>query len=615
MTAPITIKNAVDAWVDQSTGKTKTKSTKLQLRAATGGLNQRFAFVHHNPVWPDNAIILSATLRVRNVGVIGTSTTITAKSVSGKWDINRLTYANQPAVLSSSAAVTKATAVDADTWDIDVKTLLQNAVNAGKFFGFRLETNNTSAIQLHARESDYGKYRPRLIVAWMEQPDAPDELSPAYGLKVSKQYPIMTYDYNDPMGDFQLLSQQLQIGTSQANVDAGVTTFDSGEVTAVNGAPEFDTSLPTYSAWAGLVDGAANVWWRCRSKDAVSGIWSPWAAAVEMGRVSKGVLAFTALASITEGSQTISWSLTGRTQTAYRLGVAYADTPNEWIYDSGHITSTATSHTIPWGVIKDPSKQYVITLRVWDDQQRASTPGDPVYVEIQSAALNVTYDGTVTDVTSLSVTSDPVLPMATLTFNYSGPADYFQVQRSLDGGATWQYTDEVLVTSAFTGGTAYAIIDSSAPTYEAVTWRVLAVAGGKQSTGAVVNGQIRRRAPFIMRLDGTDAVCLLNPKRSQANQDLQAVQTTLSGNNVLTTQRLGKKSGHVEGLITDESLPGTTAATMIKRFRRLRDDSGITVIVATANATYKAVAYNFQDDIITDSSGVAYTASFDWVEP
>lgn len=674
MGAPVTVKNAVDVWTDQSSDKGKPQAARLHLRS--GAPNQRFGWIYFNKPWPEDAYIIDAKLQIWNGDNWTTSRTLTATLVTQKWLVNRIKHSNMPTVSGSLfTAVTKATASPDTMWEFDVTDEVQNAANSGDWFGFRISTNSTTAGWVHSSESPQGKYRPRLVVTWMEYPDEPDSPNPSGALAVSRQRTVVTYDFNDPMGDFSLVAQQIQFGASQALLDAGTATWDSGEIST--SAPEYDTSVgvarsvtvttnstttitfasglitsadigativrtgipagatitavPTATSatisaaattsatsaatvtrlWAGLADGAGT-WWRARAKDSVSGVWSPWMLSTFFVRSTKGTLTFTALTAINEGSPTITWGLSGRTQRAYQLAIAYADSPNDWIWDSGIVTSTANNHTIPWGVIKDASVNYIVTLRVWDTIDRVATIGDPEYVEIQSASLPVAYDGAVTNIAALAMASDPLLPLAVLTFTRTSSPDFFQVMRS-DDNVNWTYVMEVVGTEALVSGTNYSITDAGAQSYATNYWKVVPVVAGKQGTGQVVSGSVRRLAPFIYRTDGTDACCFLNPQRRREFDDVQEMHSPLSGDTVLVTQRLGKRGGSVAGRFTPDSL-GITAEAMLKRFLRLRRDSGMPMMVATANETLLAVCYNFQYDILTDASGITYAASFDYRE-
>lgn len=612
---PVRVKNAVDTWTDQETPNKEIKQgARLRVRAGAGAL--RYSWIFFNPPWPVGSNIVSAKLRIWNGSNITTSTTLSVDRATQKWRVNKINHNNIPTVSGAAATLLKATAAVDTMWEIDVTALVQAAASSGNWYGFRVASNNTTGAWFHASESSTGAFRPQLVVEWAEIPEEPDLLSPAENRVVSLQRPVLTYDYNDVFGDDNLISHQIQFGTSQALLEAGTTTFDTLEL--ATDSPQYDTTLVTPGGtWAGLATGA-NVWWRVRAKDS-SGNWSVYSDPVQFQRLTKGTLTITSptAGAIWEGSPTVTWTFTGRTQRAYQVAIATAADPGVWLWDSGKITSTALSETIPFGVIKDASIAYIVIVRVWDTEAREATPGDPVYAEAVTASSTVQYDAAVVGITALSMTSDPVLPIARLTWvRAAGAPNFYQIQRSSDGGVTWEYIAEEVGSDLSTGGTNYAYDDTTASMYQALQWRVMTVlAAGRQSVGSTISGQVRRIAPFLMDKDGGNAVCFLNPQRERKFSDIQEVHQTLDGKLVLVTQTVdGKRAGNVSGRFVNDTLTGVTADDMRKRFERLRKKSGQPMVVAVANESIEVAAYNFNYDVLTDASGITYHAEFDWVE-
>ncbi len=610
---PLVIKNAVDTWTDQATNKTVKQGARLRARAGAGNL--RYMWLFFNPSWPVGATIISATLRIWNGSNITTSTQLTVERATAKWGVNKIKHSNIPGVGGTPVQITKATAAPDTMWEFNVAALVQTVANSGNWYGFRVASNNTTGAWWHASEAtgDKARMRPQLIVEWSMPPEEPDGLSPSGNRNVSLQRPILMYDFNDEDGADDLASQQIQFGSSQALLDAGTTTFDTGEMATT--VPEYDTTLATPGGtWAGLTSGT-NIWWRVRAKDSAN-IWSPYSESVQFGRLTKGTLTITSPTggAIWEGSPEVTWTFTGRTQEAYQVAIAYADSPEEWLWDSGKTTGTATSVTIPFGVIKDTSVAYIIIVRVWDTEDREATPNDPVYQQAVTASSTVQYDGAVTNIASLAMASDPVLPVAHLTWTRASTPAWYQVQRSLDGGTTWEYIAEEVGSDLLVSGTNYAYDDTTSPMYQAVQWRVVAVQTNRQSIGQTVSGQVRRIAPFLMEKNGDNAVCFLNPQRGRRYSDVQEVHEVLSGNAVLVSQRFGKRRGEVSGRLTSDPIPGVTAAQMAKRFERLHKKSGQDMVVAVADESIIVNAFNFQIEPITDASGITYQASFEWVE-
>jgi hypothetical protein len=613
MGAPVTVKNATDTWVNSAKpSKNYGEGSRLQLK--TGA---KSVLLYFNRPWTPGSTIMSAKLRVYNVAAWAGSVTLTVQRAGSAWSVNKANWNNKPAGSGPTATKNLTGAAAGTMWEMDVAPILQPIANGLAWYGLVLTTNNAADSAIHSAQSSSGALRPVLIVQWNDPPDAPDNLRPAGGRNAGKASPYVQYDFNDANGDTDLQSHQIQFGASTALLDAGTTTLDLGEVATT--VPEADLSdAVKYPTWVALVSGTQKAW-RVRTKDS-AGIWSVYSDSQLFGYLSKGVLTITSPAVapnnfIWEGSPDVSWTFTGRTQRAYQVIIADAADPNTWLWDSGKITSTATSQTIPFRVIKDAGKSYIITVRIWDDQVREALPSDPVYVE-GTITATVAYDNTVTAVTALAAVSDAYLPVEHLTWTSAVAPDSFQLQRSSDGGATWEYRREFLPTDATLGGTSYGYDDNGATPYQAYQWRVMRIVAGKQSgNNLVVSGQVRKLAPFLMRKDSTDAVCFLNPKRNKGKMDIQELILTQAGPPVLQTQRLGGEAGHIEGRFTDnDAMAGVTADMQAARFERLRKDSGIEVTVYYANQTFNAIAYNFQIDTITDTSGVSYLASFDWFE-
>lgn len=620
MTGPVVIKdNVVDTYTDEQTpNKVMGQKARVPLRASAGANRQGWFYFAR--AWPVGALIISAKLRVWNGDNWASSATLTAALATQKWSVNKIKYSAMPTVGASSAGVTKATAAPDTMWELDVTALIQTASSTGNWYGLRLLTTAAFAGWLHSTESSQGKFRPQLVVEWSETPEQPDELRPGGGRSVSLQRSTFTGQFNDEVGD-NITNQQVQFGESQALLDAGTTTWDSG--TLPTSAPEFNSAvtgrISDGTLWPGLAD-AATTAWRVRYMD-TAGQWSPWSLSELIRRDTKGTLTITLPTSGGIGydvSPVISWSLAGRTQAAYQVTLAKTTAPETILWDSGYLTGTATSVSVPFGIVDDIAATYIATVYVFDTITREATPGDPIYV---SLTRNFTIGFAVVDsnVINLSVTSDPLYPHATLNWDRSGAVmpQSFVILRSLDGGVTWTPVAEPTESEAFVSGVAYTYKDVSAPPYESVQWRVVPVAsstGQMTTTYATVSGTVRRLAPFLYRPDGTDAVCFLNPKRSRVPNDVQEIMVTLSGDPVLVTQTLGLRRGKVEGRLVEEALSGVSAGELFKRFMRLRRDSGAPMMVALANETIKCVAFNFEYDSVVDVKGITYLASFEWAE-
>lgn len=602
------IKNAVDTWVRQD-AQTRSYSTGSRLQVQTASGNNRYAFLFFTRPWPTGSTIISAKLRLWQSTSLATSATLTAQRVASKWSVNRLNYGNMPTVIAGTATQTKATSPSGTMWELDVLPLLQAVADGGVWYGFRIATNSATLQKLYSTQSSPGATRPQLEVTWSMPPDQPDGLSPSNGRSVSIAKPVLRSQFRDPDGENTMISTQVQID-ALGDFTTGID-FDSGEVAATY--PQLDLNA---TAYAGIAAGAITTW-RTRHKDS-AGVWSPWSLPATFARTNDGVLTITNPSSgdptIKDGSPTISWTFTGTTQRAYQVIISPSSDPNNWVWDSGKITSTLTTIAIPFGNIKDASLTYRVTVRIWDTVDREETPGDPVYVEA-TRDVTIAYDAAVAPVTGLNASSDPLFPIMNLTWSRSAVPTNWQIQRSDDAGATWDYVAEYTGAELSTGGTNYAAKDTTAAPYTSYQWRVLAVNATQSASNPTVSGEVRRLAPFLMRTDGTDVVLFMNPKRSKQNMDVQEVFTTLGDAPAfVVTQKLGGKAGHVEGELVDNVVSGLTAKGMSASLDRIRLDSGVPMILSVLNEQKVVVPYNINCDGVSVPSGIYYVASFDYVE-
>jgi hypothetical protein len=603
-----TVKHAVDTWVNQVL-PTQNYKTKLRMTLRTQASNNKYGFIHFNRPWPTGATIISAKLRLYAAEAWAGSNTITVQRPNAKWGINRINYNNMPGVVAGTATLTQSGTADGALYEVDVTTLVQAVASGAPWYGFRIAHSSTADVHIHSAQSSNGDKRPTLFVVWSDAPDEPDNLRPAGGRSVSPGKQWLSWTFSDVSGDQNLAAVQVQFGASEAALNAGTATFDTG--TVASSEPELDLST---TAFVATVNGATS-WWRCRNQDG-AGLWSPWADAVSYVSTTKGVLTITSpTTGIQDGSPTVTWTFTGQTQRAYQVILAKASAPKEWIYDSGKVTSTSLSHNIPFRTIIDASVNYIVTVRVWDTITREAIPNDTVYVEASTASIPISYGATAA-VTGLTATPDLLRPKMDLNFSRSSAPDQFQLQRSSDGGVTWRYIDEALPSEITAGGTAYTWTDPTAAQYVQYQWRVIAVVGGVGSNSApTVSGIVARLCPVLMRKDATDACFFMNPERDRQRFNVQGLHERMTGPPVLVTQRVGGQGGHVRGRFVSEAPGGAyTPAVQKASFLSMEADSGQRMVLSIANETLEVVAYNFNIDTITDSGGVTYVAEFDWVE-
>ena len=281
--------------------------------------------------------------------------------------LSRTTWNNRPdSLLSGEASVTKTGPLPTETeWEFDVSQLMQSVADGTPWWGFRIISPDN--MQHFLVSGNVYQTGPVLEVEWSDAPDIPENLVPADNQIVSTSKPTLRFDYVDVSGDQQLESVQVQIN----DTDEWTTpAFDSGIVDT--GVPELDLEKTLY---AGLLNSGPSAWWRVRVKDG-AGLWSEWSDAAQMRYVERSGLTVVSpvAGDFFDPTQTVSWVFDG-TQERYRVEVYHASNTKTPIWTTGITTGTDTSVTVPAGVIRKVTRNYLFKIHVWDDLDRVSTPG------------------------------------------------------------------------------------------------------------------------------------------------------------------------------------------------------------------------------------------------
>lgn len=600
-----TVHNAADAYVAQDTpNKNFGQQPRMQVRNETG--NNKYGYIFFNRPFPRSVRILEAKLRLYTHGNQTGSFTLTARRVLAKWGANQIKWTNDPGVTGATASLTRTGAQAESVWELDVTTIMQDVANGAAWYGLRLDTTTASKTGIfRASQAAKGGTRPELYVRWTEAPSTPTSLNPSGARKVATQKPVLSYDFSDPNGEGDLAKTQVQIAS-----DAAGTTiiYDSG--LQLTDLPQWDLS-PT--AYAGLpLDGTSN-WWRVRCQDE-EGNTSGYSTWVEMKYAAKGAVGITLPTGgvYTEGSPAVTWTFTGATQKSYQVWISKTSAPNDWIWDSGKITSTDLSSAIPFGIISNSALSYRIGVRIWDTQDRVGSAASPAYSE---SYVDVTYaEGGTTGVTSPNAVSDPVKPNITITWIRATPASEYQIFRKRSTGTQWFFLDRISEANANIGGTNYSWTDFGVDWYKPYDYKIIAVSGNTGSPGATTQAQAHKLAPFLMRTDGTDVVCFMNPDRSRESRSIQEMHQRMQGPPIVVTQSLGGYTGHVKGLLVDNWPAGYTAEQMRDSFVAIMQDAGVTMRLSYADVTLNVVPFNMTWDSFVDGDGLYYEAEFDWVQ-
>jgi hypothetical protein len=465
------VRSGRDSWVNSSkTAKNYSAGSRLRMKT---GANYAFIWLKVPPAVRGKNVT-SAKLHLVQDGAFTGSVTLSVQRVASSWIARLLTWTNKPGVAGAVKTMTKTSSADATDWAIDVEDLVQSIANGTADYGFRITTDSSTQLKFYSLQA--ARRKPWLELAWSERPDAPTNLSPAFGaIGIAK--PLVTFDYDDQLGTAPLTALQVQIDAGN-NFVSGID-FDSGEVAST--VPELDLAT---TAYAGLSDGATT-YMRARAKNS-DGEWSDWSTVVSFSRDSKGSLTIDNPAAdpndfVTEFTPPIMWTFTGETQVMFQVRIVDTARPKTILHDSGVIKSTDTSYTLPKRVLKD-SRNYTVVVRIWDAKTRVKGgPSDPVYVQA-SRAFDVEYDATVTAPATLTAVQVTGKPWVDVTVTRATAPDSWTLMRTDDGVETVVDSD-IDPSDVFVTGTTYRIRDWTADPERPHTYRVRAEVNGKLSSG------------------------------------------------------------------------------------------------------------------------------------
>lgn len=459
-----TVRKGVDTWLD-STNTTTNYGDAQRLGIKSGSM---YPLIWFAPPFPPGANVSSAILTVYAKGAWGVSPTLSVRRVTSSWKASRVTYATTPTVLGTTGAtLTQSSPADATVWSFDVTNLMQNVADGSNYYGFRLETTDTTQRFLYSL--DALDYKPTLAVTFTVPPDAPTDLVPSGNQAVSSAKPVVRFTFNDYGGDYM---SGLQVQINATNVWTA-PTFDSGILTATE--PELDLSGTAYAGLANTV----SAYWRVRAKDS-TGLWSPWSDASQFHRDNKGTLTLSSPSVsnvLNDFTPPIVWSLAGETQTAWRAWILRDDDPTTVLADSGKTTGTATQWTVPKGALKRDDITYRARVRTWDSKDRANTAGDPDFTAVERA-FTFSEDGTVVAVTAFSIVINSISlqPHVTLSWTSATAPDSFNIMR--DGDVV---DSKLLPSDLLVSGTTYQYVDKEARRGVSHVWKVQRVVNGKAS--------------------------------------------------------------------------------------------------------------------------------------
>jgi hypothetical protein len=280
MPAPIIVRNLKDAHVNQQVPTRNYSSTaRLKVSAEAGKI--KYSYVYWARPFPLGATITSAYLRFRNAATWAGSVTVSANRILAAWPTSRVNWNNAPAVGGVMASQNKTGAGNGTLWELDITTLMQEIADGTAWFGVRLSANGDAVKNLHSAQSENSDWRPYVVINWSDAPQAPETMIPDGNSAVSKDKPVLSFDFTDVSGDTALDAVQVQIDPTEDWT--GGDLWDSGWVTTST--PQLDLSTTSYPGLAN----AASTFWRVRVRDG-AGLVSEWSESAQFRRVNKGTL-------------------------------------------------------------------------------------------------------------------------------------------------------------------------------------------------------------------------------------------------------------------------------------------------------------------------------------
>jgi hypothetical protein len=565
---PVVTRSAVDTFVTAVFPSANYQQSS-QIAIRTGGAGTSYGLLYMPGGFPRGAVIVSATLHLYTRDAFAASTTITLKRLTQKWSSSGVNYTNRPTVTSTgSVAVTKASGTANQRWDFDVTAHMQLLADGTLFTGWQIESNTTAYTVVHSSQAtgSAAPYKPVLEVTYSDAPDAPSTLAPSGNRVVSLAKPTLRFNFHDTVASTALQAVQVQINATNS---WGAPSFDSG--TVLTSDAELDLAA---TAYAGLADGSST-WWRVRVQDG-AGVWSAWSAGAQFTRRTKGTLTITnppVSGTISEPTPPITWTFTGRTQTAWSLTVT-SDDYTDRLYESGKRTNTDTAHTLPAGILKD-DVSYAVHVRIWDEYSRESTPGDTPY---QYAFRDFTYDydATVNPVTSFTVTDLAPVPGVKLAWSRATAPDSFVVRRNGGIAESGLLPGDLLVS-----GTNYEYVPQHpGDPWKSTTWSVHAVVNGKTSTpnpSAAIT--IKPQGIWLRDVDRDLKFMLLGREEGSwtMGEEAETHAPVGASHAIRITQALRGHEGSVSGVLM--AGPGGTLDAQVAAFYAMKSTPGRTYML------------------------------------
>lgn len=608
------LKNATDAYVT-SRRPNLNKSTQSRIWVSGGADgNTQQGFMFFTMPFPMGAQVPTANLILQSANAVTGTLTVVIEAVTAQWKAGKLNWNNRPAITATnSVSVTKTNPGVGTVWQFNLQPMIQAASTSGVWWGFRIRTSNDPPIQFYSAQAN-SDLRPELDITWTDAPEPPDELSPAGGRAVSVTKPILSFNFTDVAGNTEINAMQVHYKATNTGWTAAAgfssPSWDSG--TQSVSSPSLDTNTVVGApALTGTV-----TYWTVRVQDG-SGVWSQWSDPESMKYIAQPTVTLdnppnATPSVVNDATPPVLWTITGGTQSAYKVIVTAKDDPTKILWNSGKVSTTLDDTAIPAGILKGHSADnyfYHIDVYIWDNNasQREKNGSNPIYVLL---SRDFQFDpGATAAVSSASAAQVTPYPWVDVSFSRSSAPDEFNIYRDTE------LIDSVLASSVSIGGTNYKYRDKTPSPRVSHTWSVQAVVnqvtGPKVATGAVTT---RLLAPLMMELDGTNPIYFLNPNVDPQSLNIQEVQQPVNAPPVLVTQYQGGYQGHLDGVLSDGVLTGVTARAMRDIFKKWKRHAGDTYYLYLVDEVLQIVPYNMTYKPRAVTEGILYDVSFDFFE-
>lgn len=503
---PSTTQVAVQDATSYASDPKKALKPTAKFLSISAGSSPRRGFIYFPRDWPLGAQAPSSHLLLRQYkAAASASRTITVQLVTSKWDEGTLTHSNQPGVSGPTATITRSGAgVAGELWDFDVTALIALITAGQPWYGFRVVSNSSSVLMFNSREA--GALAPKLVVDYAVEPSKPSVLTPTNGRAVSVLRPWLTFDYTDFTPNAEMAAYRILFN----NADAW-------------GSPAVDTGWVSSSVPIHQLGFDANTWattyWRVMVRNA-AGQESDWSDTASFTYSVKGTVGITNPAAapnnfVTEPTPPFSHTFSG-IQVRRQYLVTAVDDLSQVFWDSGITTTTDLSLAPPSDLPLQVGQEYEFHARVWDDQLRADTPGDPSYA-VASRVFTFNLSNTVAPVNSIVALAQPE-PWWLIEFDDSTAADLYAL---VDNGVM---VGTFLPDELFVSGTTYQLMVRHVTPLVGHTYRIDRIVNGVTSSGSPETDEmvLKVRGAWIATEDGGHVLYLggTDPIRWDADEQV-----------------------------------------------------------------------------------------------